>query len=91
MEAACSELARLAYAAGAETETKIANRRFEVSMNDALASDFDSLVTETGASSRSEVFRRAIAAYKALKDAEKRGDSVLLESSEGQVREFVAL
>jgi len=72
-------------------KVKVANRRFEVSMNEALASDFDALVADTGASNRSEVFRRAIAAYKALKEAEKRGDSVLLESSEGKLRELIAL
>lgn len=64
-------------------------------MNEALAEDFDALVNETGASNRSEVFRRAIAAYKALMTAKKQGDSVLIvdnsEGGEAKIRELVAL
>jgi Ribbon-helix-helix protein, copG family. len=62
--------------------------RFEVRMNQRLADDFDQVARASGLS-RAEVFRRAIALYKTVKQEEGQNGHVILRSKDGAERELV--
>jgi hypothetical protein len=55
-------------------------------MNESLAKDFDELVKTCGARTRAEVFRRAMATYKALVDVEQSGSLIFVEDEGGENR-----
>ena len=62
--------------------------RFEVRLNQRLADDFDQVARSSGLS-RAEVFRRAIALYKIVKQEEVQQGYVILRSRDGAERELV--
>ena len=66
----------------------MADTRFEVRLNQRLADDFDRVARETGLT-RAEVFRRAIALYKTVKQEEGAHGHVILRSKDGAERELV--
>ncbi|MBM5798837.1 MAG: ribbon-helix-helix protein, CopG family [Cyanobacteria bacterium K_Offshore_0m_m2_072] len=66
----------------------MADTRFEVRLNQRLADDFDRVARETGLT-RAEVFRRAIALYKTVKQEEGEHGHVILRSKDGAERELV--
>jgi metal-responsive CopG/Arc/MetJ family transcriptional regulator len=60
----------------------MAETRFEVRLNQRLADDFDLVARETGLT-RAEVFRRAIALYKTVKQEAVAHGHVILRSKDG--------
>ena len=62
--------------------------RFEVRLNQRLADDFDQVARASGLT-RAEVFRRAIALYKTVKQEEGQQVHVILRSKDGAERELV--
>ncbi len=63
----------------------MSDTRFEVRLNQRLADDFDQVARASGLT-RAEVFRRAIALYKTVKQEE---GQQILRSKEGAERELV--
>ena len=70
------------------TSRAMSDSRFEVRLNQRLADDFDQ-VARTSGLSRAEVFRRAIALYKTVKQEEVQQGHVILRSRDGAERELV--
>jgi metal-responsive CopG/Arc/MetJ family transcriptional regulator len=68
----------------------MADTRFEVRLNQRLADDFD-LVARSAGLSRAEVFRRAIALYKTVKQEEEQQGHVILRSRDGAERVLVTI
>ena len=62
--------------------------RFEVRLNQRLADDFDQVARASGLT-RAEVFRRAIALYKTVKQEEGQQVHLSLRSNDGAERELV--
>jgi metal-responsive CopG/Arc/MetJ family transcriptional regulator len=62
--------------------------RFEVRVNQRLADEFDQAARASGLT-RAEVFRRAIALYKTVKQEEDQQGYVILRSKGGAERELV--
>jgi metal-responsive CopG/Arc/MetJ family transcriptional regulator len=59
-----------------------------VRLNQRLADDFDQVARASGLT-RAEVFRRAIALYKTVKQEEGQQGQLILRSKEGAERELV--
>ena len=70
------------------TSRIMSESRFEVRLNQRLADDFDQVARSSGLS-RAEVFRRAIALYKTVKQEEVQQGHVILRSRDGAERELV--
>ena len=70
------------------TPITMSESRFEVRLNQRLADDFDQ-VARSSSLSRAEVFRRAIALYKTVKQEEVQQGHVILRSRDGAERELV--
>jgi metal-responsive CopG/Arc/MetJ family transcriptional regulator len=66
----------------------MSDTRFEVRLNQRLADDFDQVARASGLT-RAEVFRRAIALYKTVKQEEGQQGQLILRSKEGAERELV--
>lgn len=64
--------------------------RFDVTLNTRFAEDFDELA-ETEGVSRAELFKRAIAAYKVLKQVEKNGAQILIREPGQLDRQLIAI
>lgn len=64
--------------------------RFNVTINERLAKDFDELASAEGVS-RAEIFKRALALYKTLKQEEALGARIIIRV-EGQIdRQLIAI
>ena len=70
------------------TSGAMGESRFEVRLNQRLADDFDQVARSSGLS-RVEVFRRAIALYKTVKQEEVQQGHVILRSRDGAERELM--
>jgi hypothetical protein len=66
------------------------NRRFDILMPLDLAQDMQDLEQTTGLS-RGEIFRRAMALYKRVKETQSAGGNVILRDSDGTLREVVGI
>ena len=66
-------------------KTEIRKTRVQFDFTDIAVRQLDELVEETGAASRAEVVRRALALYKDALDTQKDGGSVLLKTKHGDV------
>jgi metal-responsive CopG/Arc/MetJ family transcriptional regulator len=62
--------------------------RFEVTLNERFAQDFDAMATEEGVS-RTELFKRAMAAYRVLKTEQDHGAKVIIKKEGNAERELV--
>jgi len=67
-----------------------ARTRFDVTLNERLAQDFDSLARTEGVN-RAEIFKRALAAYKVLKQEENKGSQILIREDGQMDRRLIAL
>lgn len=64
--------------------------RFDVTLNDRLARDFEEIANDEGVS-RAEIFKRAIAAYKVLKQEENDGAQIFIRKSGEMDRQLIAI
>ena len=64
--------------------------RFDVTLNERLAQDFDSLARSEGVN-RAEIFKRALAAYKVLKQEEDKGAQIIIRENGQMDRQLIAL
>lgn len=64
--------------------------RFDVVLNEQLARDFDELARNEGVS-RADIFKRAMAAYKLLKDESARGARIIVQEEGQPDRQLIAL
>ena len=71
-------------------KTKPPSTRFDVQLNEALAQDFDALATSAGVS-RADIFKRAMAVYKLLKDENAKGAKIILKEEGHPDRQLIAL
>lgn len=69
---------------------RLKKKRIEFVINRRLANDFDILCKETGYT-RQEIFKRAFATYKVLKEQTLRGGSVIIRYPGQLDREIIAL
>jgi metal-responsive CopG/Arc/MetJ family transcriptional regulator len=67
-----------------------ARTRFDVILNERLARDFD-LLAESEGVNRAEIFKRALAAYKVLKQEEDKGAKIIIRESGQMDRQLIAL
>ena len=67
-----------------------ARTRFDVTLNERLAQDFDSLARSEDVS-RAEIFKRALAAYKVLKQEEDKGAQIIIRENGQMDRQLIAL
>lgn len=63
---------------------------FSVLLNEQLAEDFDDLARNAGVS-RAEIFKRAMAAYKLLKDKSARGVRIVAQNKGEADRQLIVL
>lgn len=64
--------------------------RFDVVLNEQLARDFDELADKEGVS-RADIFKRAMAAYKLLKDESAKGARIIVQEEGEPDRQLIAL
>jgi metal-responsive CopG/Arc/MetJ family transcriptional regulator len=65
--------------------------RLNLDMSEATRQRLESLLSRTGADSRSEVIRRALAVYDFACAAKERGESVVLRGPGGREKELLLL
>jgi len=63
-------------------------RRFDVYMSTELADQFESVSANTGLT-RVEIFRRAMALYKCVKEIEKNKGRILIQENDGTLRKLI--
>ena len=71
-------------------KTKPPRTRFDVVLNEQLARDFDELARSEHVS-RADIFKRAMAAYKLLKDESARGARIIVREEGQPDRQLIAL
>ncbi|MFM7304313.1 MAG: ribbon-helix-helix domain-containing protein [Alphaproteobacteria bacterium] len=67
-----------------------ASTRFDITMNERLAEDFDELAKSEGLS-RAEIFKRAFATYRALKQEADKGAQIIIKEEGKMDRQLIAL
>jgi metal-responsive CopG/Arc/MetJ family transcriptional regulator len=72
------------------TTPKPPRTRFDVVLNEQLARDFDELARREHVS-RADIFKRAMAAYKLLKEESARGARIIVQEEGQPDRQLIAL
>ena len=65
--------------------------RYTIDFEPAFEKSLDELIGSTGATSKADIIRKALASYKYLKDAERQGGKVSITNQQDEVQKDVVL